>query len=89
MPARGPARKGLIAGDTSGPQARATPLAADRAGIKQHWQRHAVVPLTAGQMEGDGFAVALGLDVDLGREPAPAPAKRLVVHPPFFTVLSA
>ena len=65
--ARGAARKGRVAHHTPGPQARApAALAPDRARIQKVRKRNAVVALAAGQVEGDGLAIAFGSDVDLG-----------------------
>ncbi len=80
---RGPARIGLVARYTPGPQAGAAPLAADRAGIEQGGKGRAVVALAPAQGEGDRPAMALGSDVDLGREPTAASPERLVRDPPF------
>ena len=69
MLARGLARKSLVACHPPGPQARApATLAADSARIQQRWKGDTVVALAARQMEGDGLAIALGSNVDLGRE---------------------
>src|SRR3712207_4846059 len=65
---RGAARKGLVAHHASGPKARTTPLAADRAGIEQRRTSDVVVALAPGQVEGDRLAASLSPDVDLGRE---------------------
>ena len=42
-----------------------------------------VALLAAGQIEGDGMAVEIGLQVDLGREAAARAAERLTLLPPF------
>ncbi len=76
--ARGLARKRLVARHPPRPQAWTAPLAADCTCIKQGWESGAVVALTTSQMEGHGLAMPFSPDVDLGREPAPAPAERLV-----------
>ena len=39
--------------------------------------------LAAGQVEGDGMAVEVGLQVDFGREAAARAAERLTILPPF------
>ncbi len=80
---RGPARIGLVARYTPGPQAGAAPLAADRAGIEQGGKGRAVVALAPAQGEGDRPAMALGSDVDLGREPTPRAAEGFALDPPF------
>jgi hypothetical protein len=82
--ARGLARKGFVGGHPPRPMAWAATLPADRAGIEQGRQRQAVVPLAAAQLEGDWLAISLGANMDLGREPAPAPAERLALNPLFF-----
>jgi hypothetical protein len=80
---RGLARKGLVGGQAPRPEAWAATLAADRAGIEQGGKRGAVVPLAAAQLEGDRLAISLGANMDLGREPAPAPAERFALDPLF------
>jgi hypothetical protein len=77
--AGGLARKGLVARHPPRPQTRAAPLAADRTCIEQDRKSGAVVALTTRQMKGYGLAMPFSPDVDLGREPAPAPAERLVL----------
>lgn len=42
----------------------------------------AVASLTGGQIEGDGVACEVGLEMDLGREAAPRAAERLTDLPP-------
>ena len=77
------ARKSLVARHPPGPQARApAALATDSPRVKQGGKRDAVVALAARQMEGDGLAVSLGADVDLGREAPARAAERLTVLPP-------
>lgn len=39
--------------------------------------------LAAGQIEGDGMSVEIGLQVDFGPEAASRAAKRLAILPPF------
>ncbi len=78
MSARGLARKGLVARHPPGPQTWAASLAADRTCIEQGWESGAVVALTTSQMEGHELAMPFSPYMDLGREPAPAPAERLV-----------
>jgi hypothetical protein len=80
---RGPARKSLVAGHPARPEAGTATLAADRAGIEQGRKLRAVVPLAAAQLESDRLAIALGADVDLGREAAARAAERLLLNPPF------
>jgi len=80
---RGLARKGLVGGQAPRPQPRAAALAADRAGIEQSRKLRAVVPLAAAQLEGDRLAIALGANVDLGREAAAGAAERLILNPLF------
>ena len=47
----------------------ATPVAADGALVEQVFQRDLLVPLTAGEHDGDGFAAAFGSKVQFGRKP--------------------
>jgi len=74
----------LVPGDAVGPQAR-TPhtRSTDGAGFQQRRQGELLVPLAAGQGEDDRLAAALGADVDLGGEAAPAAPERLGSGSPF------
>ena len=76
--ARGPSGIGLVARHAPGPQARPpAALAADCPRVEEVRQADAVVALAAGQMEGDGLAVALSPNMDLGREAPARAAERL------------
>ena len=50
--------------------------------IQQRLELATVARLAAGQMEGEGQAGEIRLDVDLGREPATRAAERLLILPP-------
>ena len=51
--------------------------------IEKHREVRAIALLSAGEIEGDGQAVLVGLQMDLGGEAAPGAAKRLILLPPF------
>ncbi len=51
--------------------------------VEQDGEVGAVAGLPGGQVEGDGQAAEVGLEVDLGREAAARAAERLAVLPPF------
>jgi hypothetical protein len=53
------------------------------ADVQQGRELPAVARLAAGQMEGDRQAGKIGLEMDLGREPAARTAERLAALPPF------
>src|SRR5215213_7687203 len=55
----------------------AAPVAANGALIEQVFERDLLVPLTAGEHDGDGLAAAFGPQVQLGRKPALAAPQRL------------
>jgi hypothetical protein len=54
-----------------------------RTKIEQDLEVRRIALLAAGQIEGDGMAVEIGLQVDLGREAAARAAEGLTVLPPF------
>lgn len=54
-----------------------------RPDVERGFELGAVAGLSAGQMEGNGQAVEIRLEVDLGREPAPRAPERLILLPPF------
>lgn len=51
--------------------------------VEKNRKMAAVAGLPRRQVEGDGEAVVIGLEVDLGRETASRAAERLSVLPPF------
>lgn len=57
--------------------------ALDLPAIQQIRQRLVIGGLPTGQVEDERSAVAVTADMDLGREPAAAPAERFVLLPPF------
>ncbi len=87
--ARGLPGEGLVSGYAPRSQTRTAAPPRDRATIEEGWKSRAVVALATGQLKGDGLAGTLGSDVDLGREPAPAPAERLARDPPFSSIRRA
>lgn len=53
------------------------------ADVERGFELGAVAHLAAGQMDGDGAAVEVGLEMDFARKPASRPAERLALLPPF------
>ena len=51
--------------------------------VERDFKLRGVADLAAGQMESDGQAVKVGLEVDFRGEPAPRTAQRLIFLPPF------
>jgi hypothetical protein len=54
-----------------------------RTKVEQRLEVRAVAGLTASQMKAQRFAIPVGFEVDLGREPTPGAAERLPALPPF------
>jgi hypothetical protein len=53
-----------------------------RADVEEDFELSAVTCLAASEMETDGLAIEVALEVDLGREPATRAAERLILLPP-------
>ena len=51
--------------------------------IEKHWEVRAIALLSAGEIEGDGLAVLVGLQMDLGGEATARTPERLILLPPF------
>jgi hypothetical protein len=49
---------------------------------EQDWEMRRIALFASGQVEGDGMAVEIGLQMDLGGEAATGPPERLILLPP-------